>query len=72
VNSGARLVWLPSDALGILPLGLAQEPVMKRRFTDDYEISYAPSLKALTAIHDEIKQSKESKMIEAVARAGTP
>ena len=49
VASGSRLIWLPSGALGILPLGLAQDPVSKRRLADDYEIAYAPSLEALTA-----------------------
>ena len=49
VERGTRLVWLPSGWLGILPLGLAQDPVSKRRLTDDYEIAYAPSLELLTA-----------------------
>ncbi len=48
VPRGARLVWLPSGGLGIWPLGLAQDPVSKRRLADDYEIVYAPSLDALT------------------------
>jgi CHAT domain-containing protein len=47
VKPDARLVWLPSGWLGILPLGLAQDPATKRRFADDYEIVYAPSLEAL-------------------------
>jgi CHAT domain-containing protein len=46
---GARLIWLPSSALGILPLAAAQNPVTKRWLADDYEIVYAPSLEALTA-----------------------
>ena len=49
VERGARLVWLPSGWLGILPLGLAQDPASKRRFADDYQIVYAPSLDALSA-----------------------
>src|SRR5262249_33490459 len=47
VKSAARLVWLPSGTLGILPLGLAQDPVSKWRFADDYEIVNAPSLEAV-------------------------
>src|SRR5690606_18851448 len=31
VTSGARLVWMPSGWLGVLPLGLAQDPSSKRR-----------------------------------------
>jgi CHAT domain-containing protein/tetratricopeptide (TPR) repeat protein len=49
VQPGARLMWLPSGWLGILPLGLAQDPVSKRRLADDYEIVYAPSLEAFAA-----------------------
>jgi CHAT domain-containing protein len=49
VAPGSRLIWLPTGALGILPVGLAQDPVSQRRLADDYEIAYAPSLEALTA-----------------------
>ena len=49
LKPGARLVWLPSGWLGTLPLGIAQDPVSKRRLIDDYEIVYAPSLEALAA-----------------------
>jgi CHAT domain-containing protein len=51
LTSGARLVWLPSGALGILPLALAQHPDSKRRLADDYEIAYAPNLEALAVAH---------------------
>ena len=51
VARGARLVFLPPGELGILPLGLAQDPATKRHLADDYEIVYAPSLEALIAAH---------------------
>ncbi len=51
VKRGSRLVWLPSGWLGILPLGLVQDPATKHRLADDYQIVYAPSLQALTAGH---------------------
>lgn len=60
VKPGARLVWLPSGWLGVLPLGLAQDPASKRRLADDYEIVYAPSLEVLAAAQ------------EQAAKAGTP
>jgi len=47
-------VWLPSGALGILPLGLAQNPATGRRLADDYEIVYAPSLEALVSAQAQI------------------
>jgi CHAT domain-containing protein len=56
LKPGARVVWLPTGALGVLPLGAAQDPVSKRRFADDYEIVYAPSLAALTAAQARITQ----------------
>jgi CHAT domain-containing protein/tetratricopeptide (TPR) repeat protein len=52
LRPGTRVFWLPSGWLGILPLGLAQDPASKRRFVDDYEIVYAPSLEALAAAND--------------------
>jgi CHAT domain-containing protein/tetratricopeptide (TPR) repeat protein len=53
---GARLFWLPSGWLSVLPLGMAQDPTGKKRLADEYEITYAPSLEALaTARHDVAK-----------------
>ena len=52
LRRGTRVFWLPSGWLGILPLGLAQDPATKRRFIDDHEIVYAPSLEALAVAHD--------------------
>jgi CHAT domain-containing protein len=49
VKPGSRLVFLPTGALGLLPLGLARDPVNGRRFVDSYEIAYAPSLEALSS-----------------------
>jgi CHAT domain-containing protein/tetratricopeptide (TPR) repeat protein len=54
VQRGARLVWLPTGGLGILPLGIAQDPASKRRLTDAYEIVYAPSLDALASAQGRI------------------
>lgn len=49
VKRGAPLLWLPSGWLGVLPLGIAQHPVIRQRFADDYDITIAPSLAALAA-----------------------
>ena len=49
IKRGAPLLWLPSGWLGVLPIGMAQHPVSKQRFSDDYEIAVAPSLKTLAA-----------------------
>jgi CHAT domain-containing protein/tetratricopeptide (TPR) repeat protein len=52
LRPGARVFWLPSGWLGILPLGLAQDPASKRRLIDQHEIVYAPSLEALAVAND--------------------
>jgi CHAT domain-containing protein len=54
IKPGSRLVWLPTGALGILPLGLVQDSASGRSFADDYEIVYAPSLEALSAAQSQI------------------
>jgi len=50
LKPGASLVWVPSGWLGLLPLGLAQDPESNRRLGDDYEIKVTPSLAALAAV----------------------
>jgi CHAT domain-containing protein len=54
LRTHARLVWMPSASLGILPLGLARDPGTRRLLADDYEITYAPSLVALALAHKQI------------------
>ena len=49
VAPGARIIWLPADALGLLPIGLTQEAAGKPRLGDTYEIVTAPSLEAMAA-----------------------
>ena len=49
VKPGARLIVLPTGALGLLPLGLAQDPATGRRLAEAYEMVEAPSLEALAA-----------------------
>jgi CHAT domain-containing protein/tetratricopeptide (TPR) repeat protein len=57
VKPGARIVWMPTGALGILPLGLAQDPGSGRRLADRYEIVYAPSLEALAEARERIAKA---------------
>ena len=61
---------MPSGWLGILPLGLAQDPASKRRFIDDYEIVYAPSLEALAAAHDAAGKSGPATLAAIVNPTG--
>ena len=57
VRPGARIIWMPSGALGILPLGIAQDTATGHRPADDYEIVYAPSLEALTGAQSRIAET---------------
>ncbi len=70
VRAGARLVWLPTGALGILPLGLAQNPVGKRRLLDSYEIVYAPSLDALASAQVRIAKAEPATLAVVVNPTG--
>jgi CHAT domain-containing protein/tetratricopeptide (TPR) repeat protein len=70
MKPGTRVYWLPSGWLGILPLGLAQDPASKRRFIDDYEIVYAPSLEALAAAHEAAGKSGPATLAAIVNPTG--
>jgi CHAT domain-containing protein len=70
VKRGARLVWLPPGIVGTLPLGLAQDPVSKRRFADRYEIVYAPSLEALAAAQKQVAKRTPATLAAIVNPTG--
>jgi CHAT domain-containing protein/tetratricopeptide (TPR) repeat protein len=70
VKRGTRLVWMPSGWLGILPFGLAQDPVSKRRFADDYQIVYVPSLEALAAGDELVTNAKRATLAAVVNPTG--
>ena len=48
-GGGAPVIVLPVGALGLLPLGLAQDPATRRYLIEDYTIAFAPSLAALAS-----------------------
>jgi CHAT domain-containing protein len=70
VKRDSRIVWLPSGWLGILPFGLAQDPASGRRFADDYEIVYAPSLEALAASDDIVAEQRHLTLAAAINPTG--
>lgn len=70
VKTGARVVWLPTGTLGVLPLGLAQDPATKRRLADTYEIVYAPSLAALSAVQKQITKAAPATLAAIVNPTG--
>ena len=69
IPQGARLVWLPTGPMGILPLGLAQAPgTGAARLSDRYDITYAPSLNAIGAI----EQSNELPVTPKLGAVSNP
>jgi hypothetical protein len=71
VAPGARLIWLPTGALGLLPLGLAADPQSDRRLSDAYEIVYAPSLNALAIAQGRIATPMPAPTALVVGDAGS-
>jgi CHAT domain-containing protein len=71
ITRGSRIVWLPPGALGMLPLGLAQDPDSKRRFADTYEIVYTQSLVALKASKDRIAKPDPASLVSVANPTGS-
>jgi CHAT domain-containing protein len=59
VKPGGQLFWLPTDALGLLPLGLARDPDTGSSLGSTYEIAYAPSLEILQSAMVEFPAHQE-------------
>jgi CHAT domain-containing protein/tetratricopeptide (TPR) repeat protein len=72
IKRGERIIWMPSGALGILPIGLAADPATGRRFGDDFEIVDAPSLEALRAAERQIATADTRTLAVAVPDNGLP
>jgi CHAT domain-containing protein/tetratricopeptide (TPR) repeat protein len=70
IAHGAQIIWLPPGLLGTLPLGLAQDPDSKRRFSDTYEIVYAPSLVALKAAKDQLAKPFTASLVSVANPTG--
>ncbi len=70
IARGARLIFLPPGALGILPLGLAQHPASKRHLMDDYVIVHAPSLDALVAAHSRAEETTPASLAVVINPTG--
>src|SRR5262249_42728277 len=66
LRDGAALLWLPTGALGLVPIGLAQDRVSGRRLGETYQIAYAPSLSALKAATDQLKAASSRSLAEVI------
>ena len=70
VKDGARLIVLPADALGLLPLELARDPASGRSFADAYNVTVIPSLEAYLAAARASAKGEGPSLAEAVNPTG--
>src|SRR5262249_6699179 len=69
VKPGARLLWLPAGALGLVPLGLAQGPD-GQRLSGIYEISATPSLVTHAAATQQLAHAPTPSLAAAINPSG--
>ena len=70
VKDGARLIVLPTGALGLLPLELARDPASGRSFADAYNVTAIPSLEAYLAAARTAAKAEAPSLAEAVNPTG--
>ncbi|MGC2602564.1 MAG: PDZ domain-containing protein, partial [Rhodomicrobium sp.] len=70
VKDGARLIVLPTGALGLLPLELARDPATARSFADAYNVTAIPSLQAYLAAARTAAKAEGPSLAEAVNPTG--
>src|SRR5262245_17887803 len=70
VKPGARVILMPTAALGFLPMGLAQEPRSGRRLVETYELVVAPSFEALASSASEVAKRPAPSLAAAINPTG--
>jgi CHAT domain-containing protein len=70
VRPRARIIFLPTASLGVLPLKLAQDHRTGHRLGDTYEIVEAPSLEALAASSKQIATAPQRTLVAVVNPTG--
>ncbi len=70
VKDGARLIVLPTGALGLLPLELARDPASGRSFAEAYNVTAIPSLEAYLAAARAAAKAGKPSLAEAVNPTG--
>jgi len=70
VKPGARLIWMPSGALGLLPIGLTGPRDGKPRLGDLYNITVVPSVEALAAADERAKAAGQASLAAIVNPTG--
>jgi CHAT domain-containing protein len=70
IKLGGRLIWLPTGALGLLPIALARDVATDRQFLEAYEIANAPSLDALASASALLKENLRPSLAEVTNPSG--
>jgi CHAT domain-containing protein/tetratricopeptide (TPR) repeat protein len=70
IKPGARVAVLPTAALGLLPLGLAQDPTSKQRLAETWEMVLAPSFEALAKAATQVVQPTAPSLAAAINPTG--
>jgi CHAT domain-containing protein len=70
MQPGARVVWLPAGALGLLPVGLSHNPQGGSRLAELFELVTVPSLEALDQSARRLKVAAESSLAAAINPTG--
>jgi CHAT domain-containing protein len=66
IKPGARMIWLPTSAIGLLPLGLARDPANGERLGQTFEITYAPALDILLSAKERIQRPAAASLAAAI------
>jgi CHAT domain-containing protein len=70
IVKGARLLWMPTSELGLIPVGLAQDTNGGERLGEMYEIVTVPSLETLVTFRPSHKDSKSPSLAAIVDPTG--
>jgi CHAT domain-containing protein len=70
LKPGARVAILPTASLGLLPLGIAQDPASGRRLGETWEIVQVPSFEALAAAATQAAKPLAPSLVGAINPTG--
>lgn len=63
VRPGARITLLPDGAMSLLPIALLRDPATGRTLLEDYEVTFAPSMRALESAERRVASSASANLV---------
>jgi CHAT domain-containing protein/tetratricopeptide (TPR) repeat protein len=69
-QDGSQIVWMPTHALGLLPLGLARDRATQREFGKAFEIVQAPSLDLIVSASRYVAQAHDASLAAVLNPTG--